>query len=219
MVCLRASGGCHRELWQRNVNAIGYDSIPANKVSSFGLHICHIVSKVNLPGCSKDNASSVTVVVVVVVVVVAAAAAAAAAAVVVVIVKPRVQPPMQALRWLPVQARIDYKLSTVTTSSLTHLPPVSLTFTLCTPLSGSFILLQRHGYFVSPMLEQKLLANDVSPTVLQSNGIRSLRTSFTFTPSMPSKLRWELTSTNVTDCTLIHHQETWVRVGFEEWFI
>ena len=35
----------------------------------------------------------------------------------------------------------------VTTSSLTH-QPVSLTFSLCTPLSGCYILLQTHRYFV-----------------------------------------------------------------------
>ena len=35
----------------------------------------------------------------------------------------------------------------VTTSSLTH-QPVSLTFSLCTPLPVHFILLQTHGYFV-----------------------------------------------------------------------
>ena len=84
--------------------------------------------------------------------------------------------------------RIDYKLSTVKTS-LTHFLPTSLTFSLCTPLQGSFVLLQTNRYFVSPMLEQKPSANAVSPTVLQSNAIRSLMISVTSNPPMPSKLR------------------------------
>ena len=60
----------------------------------------------------------------------------------------------------------------MTTSSLTHLLPTSLAFSLCTPLPGSFILPQTHGYFASPMLS---LANTISPTVPQSNGICSLQ--------------------------------------------
>ena len=52
-----------------------------------------------------------------------------------------VQPLLQALLWLPIQARIDYKLCVIT-SSLSHLLPTSLTFSLCTPLPGSFALLQ-----------------------------------------------------------------------------
>ena len=75
------------------------------------------------------------------------------------------QPLLQALYWSPAQTRIDYKLSTApTTSSLTHLLPISLTFSLCTPLPGSCVLLQTNGHFVSPMLEQNPLANTVSPT-------------------------------------------------------
>ena len=46
--------------------------------------------------------------------------------------------------------------------------PISLN-SLCTPLPGSFILLQTHKYFVSPMLEQKPLANAVSLTALPSD--------------------------------------------------
>ena len=102
-----------------------------------------------------------------------------------------VQSFLQALHWLLAQARIHYKLSTVSTFSpkLTHLLPISLTFSLCTPLPGNFVLLQTHGYFVSPMTEQKPLGNVVSPTVLQSNRIHSLLTSATFTHPMPPKLR------------------------------
>ena len=55
--------------------------------------------------------------------------------------------------------------------SMTYLLPVSLTSSLCTPLPGSFALLQTQEYFASPMLEQKPLANAVSPTVLRSNDI------------------------------------------------
>ena len=51
-----------------------------------------------------------------------------------------------------------------TMSSPTHLLPVSLTFSLSTNFPNSFVLLQTHGYFESPMLEQKPLANAVSPT-------------------------------------------------------
>ena len=66
-----------------------------------------------------------------------------------------VQSFLQALHWLLAQARIHYKLSTVSTFSpkLTHLLPISLTVSLCTPLPGDFVLLQPHGYFVSPMTE------------------------------------------------------------------
>ena len=74
----------------------------------------------------------------------------------------------------------------------------SLTFSLCTPLPGSFVLLLTHGYSVSPMLEQTLLASAVPPTVLQSKGILSLLTSVTFNPPMPSKLHKELASRNNT---------------------
>ena len=72
----------------------------------------------------------------------------------------------------------------VTTSSPTHLLPISLTFSLCTPLPVSFVLLRTHGHFVSPTSEQKHLASAVFPTVLQSNGIPSLLTSVTF--NLPS---------------------------------
>ena len=48
---------------------------------------------------------------------------------------------IQALCWLLVQARIDCQLS-VTTSSMPHLLPISLTFSLCTPLTDSLVLLQ-----------------------------------------------------------------------------
>ena len=99
-----------------------------------------------------------------------------------------VQPLLQALRWLPVQARIDYKLY-VTVSSLAHFLSISLTVSLCTPFPGRFVFLQTHGYFVSPMLEQKSLANAVSPTVLQSNGIRTVLIRVTFNHPMPSRLR------------------------------
>ena len=62
--------------------------------------------------------------------------------------------------------------------------PTSLT-SLCT---GSFVFLQIHDYFVFPFLEQKPLANAVSPTMQQSNRICSLVTFIMFNPPMTSKL-------------------------------
>ena len=49
------------------------------------------------------------------------------------------------------------------------------------------VFLQTHGYFTSPMLKLKPLANAVSLSVRQSNGILSLLISVTFNPPMPSK--------------------------------
>ena len=69
------------------------------------------------------------------------------------------------LHWLLVQARTDYSQLSVTTSSLIHLLCISPT-SLCTPLPSSFVQLQTHGYFVSPMLELKPLANALSLTFL-----------------------------------------------------
>ena len=46
------------------------------------------------------------------------------------------------------------QLSVTATSA--HLLPVSLIFSLCTPLPGSFVLLQIHKYFVCPILEQNV---------------------------------------------------------------
>ena len=43
-----------------------------------------------------------------------------------------------------------------------HLLPVSLTSSLCTPLPGSFVLLQTCVYFVSPMLKQTQSVNTFS---------------------------------------------------------
>ena len=66
-----------------------------------------------------------------------------------------------------------------------HLLPISLTSSLCTPLPGSFVLLQTCVYFVSPMLKETQSVNTLSLTVLQSNGILSHLTSVTFHPCMP----------------------------------
>ena len=62
-------------------------------------------------------------------------------------------------------------------------------------LTSSFLQL-----FIIPhiRLEQKPLANNVFPTVLQSNGIHSILTSIILYPPRPSKLHWKLTSTNYT---------------------
>ena len=53
------------------------------------------------------------------------------------------------------------------------------------------------------MPEQKPLANAVSPTVLQSNGICSLLTSVTFNPVTPSKLLEKLISTGNTTSLVV----------------
>ena len=63
----------------------------------------------------------------------------------------------------------------------THVLNLALSLTV-------FSWLGIHGYFVFPILEQKPLANAVSPSVLQSNGIHSLLTSIAFSPLTTSKL-------------------------------
>ena len=93
----------------------------------------------------------------------------------------------QALHWLLVQARTDYKLSTVITSSLALPLHSSLTFYIHTIQTTSFFCRHRDTSH-PPMLKLKPLANVLSLTVLQSNGILSLLTSITFSPPMPSKL-------------------------------
>ena len=65
-----------------------------------------------------------------------------------------VQPFLQFLHCLPVQARTEWKLSTICHFSDLSLP-VSLTFLLCTPLQCSFVLLLTRRYFTSPMFQQK----------------------------------------------------------------
>ena len=91
---------------------------------------------------------------------------------------------------LSVQLLSNFQLA-VTTSSLGS----SLAWLFFWPYCpGSFTLLQTHRHFVSATLKHKPLANTVSPTVLQSNGIHSLLTSITLNPLMLSKL----TSTNNT---------------------
>ena len=89
-----------------------------------------------------------------------------------------------------VQLLSNYQL-TVTTSSLGLSPAWRFFWPHC---PGSFTLLKTHEHFVSTTLKQKPLANTVSPTLLQSNGIHSLLTSITLNPLMLSKL----TSTNNT---------------------
>ena len=59
----------------------------------------------------------------------------------------------------PNQKRLQTCQLPVTTSSLTHLLHISLTFSLYTPLPGSFVLLQTHGCIAFPTLEQKSLAS------------------------------------------------------------
>ena len=84
---------------------------------------------------------------------------------------------------LSVQLLSNFQLA-VTTSSLGSSPAWLFFWPHC---PGSFTLLQTHRHFVSATLKHKPLANTVSPTVLQSNGIRSLLTYFS--PLTPSQLR------------------------------
>ena len=84
-------------------------------------------------------------------------------------------------------SRTDYKLSCIyhnvfpdPSAYLSHL------LTLCTPLPGSFVLLQKHAHPL--LLKQKSLANVLSGTVHQSNCTLSLLTSVRFNPTMPSEL-------------------------------
>ena len=94
-----------------------------------------------------------------------------------------------ALHWLPVQARIDCCQVSVTASSLIRSSPAyySDLFIVYTPSRhlGSFADTR---YFTSPILKPKPLANVLSLTVFQSNGILSLLVSVTFSHPMPSKL-------------------------------
>ena len=96
---------------------------------------------------------------------------------------------------LSVQLLSNFQLA-VTTSSLGSSPAWLFFWPHC---PGSFTLLQTHRHFVSATLKHKPLANTVSPTVLQSNGIHSLLTSITLNPLMLSKL----TSTNNTTSDFI----------------
>ena len=65
-------------------------------------------------------------------------------------------PLLQTLHWLLVQTRIEYKLWAICLSFFSDSSPAYLlTFPQCTPLPGSFVLLQTHTYFASPMLDQK----------------------------------------------------------------
>ena len=79
--------------------------------------------------------------------------------------------------------------------TMTHLLHANLSGFL---IPGGFTVLQTHGYFVSPMLEQKPLANAPSLTVLQNNGIFSLLISVRCNATMPSKLCSKLISTRST---------------------
>ena len=95
-----------------------------------------------------------------------------------------VQPLLSGLHWLPVQARVDYKLSTICNnfffdSSHAYLSDLLPVYTP----SDNFVLLQTHGHFAS-----KPLASVLSLTLLRSNGILSLLTFVTFSPLMPSTL-------------------------------
>ena len=79
-----------------------------------------------------------------------------------------VQPFLQAIHTLLVQARTDFKLSTIC-HNVSDSSPVYL--------SDLLISADTWIYFISPRLKQKPLANTLSLTVRQSNGILYLLTS------------------------------------------
>ena len=102
------------------------------------------------------------------------------------------QPLLHALHWLPAQARIDYKLSTVCHSLFlgSSLAYRSDLFTV------SFFC--RHTDISYPMLTQNPLASAVPLTVFQGNEILPLLISITFSVPMHSKLHSKLISANST---------------------
>ena len=68
-----------------------------------------------------------------------------------------VQPLLQALHWLPVNAKIHYTLSTICHNFSWLIPCISpLTFSLCVHLPHSLVLPQTHGHFASSMLKLNL---------------------------------------------------------------
>ena len=72
-------------------------------------------------------------------------------------------------KWLLVLARTDYKPSTICHNPFSDWPlPISLTFSLRTPLSVGFIL-QTHGHCASPMLHLKPLPSALFLTMLRSH--------------------------------------------------
>ena len=97
------------------------------------------------------------------------------------------QPFLQALHWSPVQARIDYNVSAVCHKPFSGSSPAFFSdlVTVYTP-SGQLSPFADTWILRIPMLEQKPFDKSVFPIALQSNGIRSLLTSVTFSPSMPS---------------------------------
>ena len=71
------------------------------------------------------------------------------------------------LCWLLLFGEMCATINTVSvTTSLIHPLSICLTFSLCTPLPGSFVLLQAHRYFASPIVKLKPLANALSRRIL-----------------------------------------------------
>ena len=92
------------------------------------------------------------------------------------------QPLLHALHWLPAQARIDYKLSTVC-----HNLFLDSFFAYRSDLF-TVLFFCRHTDISYPMLTQNPLASAVPLTVLQGSEILPLLISITFNVPMPSKL-------------------------------
>ena len=102
-----------------------------------------------------------------------------------------VQPLLQALHWLPVHARIDYNMSTVCHKPFSGSSPAFFfSPDLLTVQGPSRQLPPSADTWILriPMLQQKPFDKSVFPIALQSNGDRSLLTSVTFSPPMPSKI-------------------------------
>ena len=104
---------------------------------------------------------------------------------------------LQALHWLLVQARIDYKLSVICRNFFSDSSPSDLSDlrTVYTP-SKQLRSSEDARILRIPHVKKKNLLPQLFPTVFRSNGILSLLTSVTFNPLMPSKLREKLTATN-----------------------
>ena len=104
--------------------------------------------------------------------------------------KARTRDHVQAFHWLPVQARIDYTqpvncLSQLLSDSIpAYFSDLLSVYTPSRKLRSS----ADTRMLRIPVLEQKHSTNAVPPTVLLSNGIRSVLSSVTFSPLMSSKL-------------------------------
>ena len=101
-----------------------------------------------------------------------------------------VRPLLQALHWLPVRARIDYKLSTFCQYFFSGSSPAYFSdlFTVYTPSRQLRSSADTWILYIPHVRTKKPLASTVSPTVLQSIGIHFLLIFITLIFPTPSKL-------------------------------